>query len=119
MRNEPNSVPVAPGVPASVTGPLPTQSVGPPAFFPTLSGKYQTNPIPTPSPNQPSPAARLTKRTQFPPILHKTNGLPRSRSLSRRGRRLHSEASIVIITAYATVDTAIAAMQEGAQEYIV
>ncbi len=34
-------------------------------------------------------------------------------------RRLHSEASIIIITAYATVDTAIAAMKEGAQEYIV
>jgi DNA-binding NtrC family response regulator len=34
-------------------------------------------------------------------------------------RRLHSDASIIIITAYATVDTAIAAMKEGAQEYIV
>jgi DNA-binding NtrC family response regulator len=34
-------------------------------------------------------------------------------------RRLHPEASIIIITAYATVDTAIAAMKEGAQEYIV
>jgi DNA-binding NtrC family response regulator len=34
-------------------------------------------------------------------------------------RRLHAEASIIIITAYATVDTAIAAMKEGAQEYIV
>jgi DNA-binding NtrC family response regulator len=34
-------------------------------------------------------------------------------------RRLHPEASIVIVTAYATVDTAIAAMKEGAQEYIV
>jgi DNA-binding NtrC family response regulator len=34
-------------------------------------------------------------------------------------RRLHTEASIIIITAYATVDTAIAAMKEGAQEYIV
>src|SRR5512133_4386876 len=33
-------------------------------------------------------------------------------------RRLHSEASIIIITAYATVDTAITAMKEGAQEYI-
>jgi DNA-binding NtrC family response regulator len=34
-------------------------------------------------------------------------------------RRLQSEASIIIITAYATVDTAIAAIKEGAQEYIV
>ncbi|HTS67243.1 MAG TPA: sigma-54 dependent transcriptional regulator, partial [Candidatus Acidoferrales bacterium] len=34
-------------------------------------------------------------------------------------RKLHAEASIIIITAYATVDTAITAMKEGAQEYIV
>ena len=34
-------------------------------------------------------------------------------------RRLHPEASVIIITAYATVDTAIAAMKEGAIEYIV
>jgi len=34
-------------------------------------------------------------------------------------RRLHTDASIIIITAYATVDTAITAMKEGAQEYIV
>ena len=34
-------------------------------------------------------------------------------------RCLHPEASIIIITAYATVDTAITAMKEGAQEYIV
>jgi DNA-binding NtrC family response regulator len=34
-------------------------------------------------------------------------------------RRLHAEASVIIITAYATVDTAIAAMKEGAQEYVV
>ncbi|MGA2115163.1 MAG: sigma-54 dependent transcriptional regulator [Bryobacteraceae bacterium] len=34
-------------------------------------------------------------------------------------RRLRPEASIIIITAYATVDTAIQAMKEGAQEYIV
>ncbi len=34
-------------------------------------------------------------------------------------RRLHPDASIIIITAYATVDTAISAMKEGAQEYIV
>jgi DNA-binding NtrC family response regulator len=34
-------------------------------------------------------------------------------------RRFHADASIIIITAYATVDTAIAAMKEGAQEYIV
>jgi DNA-binding NtrC family response regulator len=34
-------------------------------------------------------------------------------------RRLHPEASVVIITAYATVDTAITAMKEGALEYIV
>src|SRR5271165_733803 len=33
--------------------------------------------------------------------------------------RFHPEASIIIITAYATVDTAIQAMKEGAQEYIV
>ena len=34
-------------------------------------------------------------------------------------RRLHPEASIIIMTAYATVDTAITAMKEGAMEYIV
>jgi DNA-binding NtrC family response regulator len=34
-------------------------------------------------------------------------------------RNLHADASVIIITAYATVDTAIAAMKEGAQEYIV
>ena len=34
-------------------------------------------------------------------------------------RRLHAAASIIIVTAYATVDTAITAMKEGAQEYIV
>lgn len=34
-------------------------------------------------------------------------------------RKLRPEASIIIITAYATVDTAITAMKEGAQEYIV
>ena len=34
-------------------------------------------------------------------------------------RHLHADASIIIITAYATVDTAITAMKEGAQEYIV
>jgi DNA-binding NtrC family response regulator len=34
-------------------------------------------------------------------------------------RRVRPEASIIIITAYATVDTAIQAMKEGAQEYIV
>ena len=34
-------------------------------------------------------------------------------------RKLHSDAPVIIITAYATVDTAIAAMKEGAQEYIV
>jgi DNA-binding NtrC family response regulator len=34
-------------------------------------------------------------------------------------RRTRAEASIIIITAYATVDTAITAMKEGAQEYIV
>jgi DNA-binding NtrC family response regulator len=34
-------------------------------------------------------------------------------------RRVRPEASIIIITAYATVDTAITAMKEGAQEYIV
>jgi DNA-binding NtrC family response regulator len=34
-------------------------------------------------------------------------------------RKLHEDASIIIITAYATVDTAITAMKEGAQEYIV
>jgi DNA-binding NtrC family response regulator len=34
-------------------------------------------------------------------------------------RKLHADASIIIITAYATVDTAITAMKEGAQEYIV
>ncbi len=34
-------------------------------------------------------------------------------------RRLWQDASIIIITAYATVDTAITAIKEGAQEYIV
>ena len=34
-------------------------------------------------------------------------------------RKLRPEAAIIIITAYATVDTAITAMKEGAQEYIV
>jgi DNA-binding NtrC family response regulator len=34
-------------------------------------------------------------------------------------RKMHAEAAIIIITAYATVDTAITAMKEGAQEYIV
>ncbi len=34
-------------------------------------------------------------------------------------RKLQPEASIIVITAYATVDTAITAMKEGAQEYIV
>ena len=34
-------------------------------------------------------------------------------------RKFQPEASVVIITAYATVDTAVAAMKEGAQEYIV
>ncbi len=34
-------------------------------------------------------------------------------------RKLHGDASVIIITAYATVDTAITAMKEGAQEYIV
>jgi DNA-binding NtrC family response regulator len=34
-------------------------------------------------------------------------------------RKLQPDASVIIITAYATVDTAISAMKEGAQEYIV
>ncbi len=34
-------------------------------------------------------------------------------------KKIRPEASIIIITAYATVDTAILAMKEGAQEYIV
>jgi DNA-binding NtrC family response regulator len=34
-------------------------------------------------------------------------------------RRLHSDAPVIIMTAFATVDTAITAMKEGAQEYIV
>jgi len=34
-------------------------------------------------------------------------------------RKLQPQASVVVITAYATVDTAITAMKEGAQEYIV
>jgi DNA-binding NtrC family response regulator len=34
-------------------------------------------------------------------------------------RAIHPDASIIIVTAYATVDTAITAMKEGAQEYIV
>ena len=34
-------------------------------------------------------------------------------------RKIRSDAAIIIITAYATVDTAVAAMKEGAQEYVV
>jgi DNA-binding NtrC family response regulator len=34
-------------------------------------------------------------------------------------RKVHPDAAIIIITAYATVDTAISAIKEGAQEYIV
>jgi DNA-binding NtrC family response regulator len=34
-------------------------------------------------------------------------------------KKLHPESSIIIVTAHATVDTAITAMKEGAQEYIV
>ncbi len=34
-------------------------------------------------------------------------------------RKLRAEASVIIMTAYATVDTAITAMKEGAQEYVV
>ncbi len=34
-------------------------------------------------------------------------------------RKIRPDASVIIITAYATVDTAITAMKEGAQEYIV
>lgn len=37
----------------------------------------------------------------------------------REVRRLRPDASVIIITAYATVETAIRAMKEGAQEYIV
>lgn len=34
-------------------------------------------------------------------------------------RKIHPDASVIIFTAYATVDTAITAIKEGAQEYIV
>ncbi len=34
-------------------------------------------------------------------------------------KKIQPEASVIIVTAYATVDTAITAMKEGAQEYIV
>jgi len=34
-------------------------------------------------------------------------------------RKIRPDASVIIITAYATVDTAITAMKEGAQEYVV
>jgi DNA-binding NtrC family response regulator len=34
-------------------------------------------------------------------------------------RKIHPEVSVIIITAYATVDTAVRAIKEGAQEYIV
>ncbi len=34
-------------------------------------------------------------------------------------RKLQADAAIIVITAYATVDTAITAMKEGAQEYVV
>ena len=37
----------------------------------------------------------------------------------REVRRLQPDASIVVITAYATVETAVAAMKDGAQEYLV
>jgi DNA-binding NtrC family response regulator len=37
----------------------------------------------------------------------------------REIRKLHSDAAVVIITAYATVDTAIATMKQGALDYIV
>lgn len=37
----------------------------------------------------------------------------------REIRKLQPEAAIVIITAYATVDTAVAAIKQGAQEYVV
>ena len=36
-----------------------------------------------------------------------------------RLRRLRPDASVVIITAYATVDTAVIAMKQGAEDYIV
>ncbi|HOI09843.1 MAG TPA: response regulator, partial [Myxococcota bacterium] len=36
-----------------------------------------------------------------------------------RIRRLRPDASVVIITAYATVDTAVSAMKQGAEDYIV
>jgi DNA-binding NtrC family response regulator len=34
-------------------------------------------------------------------------------------RKIHADASVVIITGFASVDTAISAMKEGAQEYII
>jgi DNA-binding NtrC family response regulator len=34
-------------------------------------------------------------------------------------KKLQPEASVIVITAYATVDTAVTAMKEGAQEYVV
>ena len=37
----------------------------------------------------------------------------------RHIRKLHHEAAIIIITAYATVDTAVTAIKEGAQDYLV
>jgi DNA-binding NtrC family response regulator len=37
----------------------------------------------------------------------------------RRIRKLRPDAAVVIITAYATVDTAVTAMKEGAQDYVV
>ena len=37
----------------------------------------------------------------------------------RRIRQIHVDAAIIIITAYATIDTAITAIKEGAQDYVV
>ncbi|HOK46031.1 MAG TPA: response regulator, partial [Bryobacteraceae bacterium] len=37
----------------------------------------------------------------------------------REIRKLRPEAAIIIITAYATVDTAVAAIKQGAEEYVV
>ncbi|MEJ2744762.1 MAG: sigma-54 dependent transcriptional regulator [bacterium] len=38
--------------------------------------------------------------------------------LMRRGRMLHPEASVILLTAYGTVQTAVRAMKEGAYDYL-
>jgi hypothetical protein len=77
-RSLPALFPVARGVPAMIAGPVPTASVGPPAFFRSFFGLLlvhaerthsTSNPFKTrhlaSSPNEPNPASR-TKAAFFP-----------------------------------------------------